>query len=147
MVMISEFYVFKMKLSFSTGKSFCFQYLCFKRFKTFRSSHGKSGFQYQCNNISNLPNLFFPHRLFPTEFPFTMFYKLRVFLPLREEEILQNQTFTETKNCLRLLCKLSLFFSHHWCLSKYCKSGTLLKLFLLGPLPITLPIFQTSACV
>lgn len=74
--MRSEFNVFKTKPSFSTGKSFCFQYLCFKRFKIFRNSDGKSGFQNQPNDISNLSNL-----LFPSEFLFTIFDKLRGVVP------------------------------------------------------------------
>lgn len=132
-VMISEFSIFKIKHSFSTGIPFGFQHLCFKGFKRFRSSNGKSGFQNQCNNISNLP-----YHFSPTEFLFIILGKLRVFVTLQEEEILQNQTFTESKTASD--------FSVN-CLPRYCKSGTLLKWFLLGPLPITLPIFRTSACV
>lgn len=132
-VMLPELNIFKIRHSFSTGIPFGFQHLCLKRFKIFRSSDGKSGFRNQCNNISNLPYYFSP-----IEFRFTIFGKLRVFVTLQEEEILQNQTFTEPKTASD--------FSVN-CLLRYCKPGTLLKWSLVRPLPTTLPIFWTSACV
>lgn len=92
-VMIVEVNIFKINPCFTCWKSFLFLTSTFSCFKMLTLSNGKSSFPNHCNNTSNIPNLF-SHRLFPTDFFFSLFYMLRIFMPLTEE-LLQNHPFIE----------------------------------------------------